>query len=75
MNYAFIAALAVAGGVVYTFLNVIIRRYVANVRSREDYDEDVDGKMTEAQKEEALAWKTVELEIKRFMTRSHFALL
>ena len=39
MNYAFIAALAVAGGVVYTFLNVIIRRYVANVRSREDYDE------------------------------------
>lgn len=65
MNYAFIAALAVAGGVVYTFLNVIIRRYVANVRSREDYDEDVDGKMTEAEKEEALASKAIELEKKK----------
>ena len=65
MSYAFMTVLAVVGGLLYTFINVIIRRYVANVRSREDYDEDVDGKMTEAEKEAALASKAIELEKKK----------
>ena len=43
--------LAVVGAVLYFFLNVVIRRMVAVVRSREDYDEDVDGKMTDAEKQ------------------------
>ena len=42
--------LAVLGFISYIFLNVLIRRMVAVVRSREDYDEDVDGKMTDAEK-------------------------
>lgn len=42
--------LAVLGFISYIFLNVVIRRMVAVVRSREDYDEDVDGKMTDAEK-------------------------
>ena len=65
MSYAFMTVLAVAGGFLYTLLNVIIRRYVANVRSREDYDEDVDGKMTASEKEASIASKAFELEKKK----------
>ena len=31
---------------IYLFSNVAIRRYVAGIRSREDYESDVDGTMT-----------------------------
>lgn len=64
MNIVMCIILAVAGAVLYTFLNVFIRRSVANIRSREDYDEDVDGKMSEAEKKAALESKKVELEKK-----------
>ena len=54
--YIFIACVCAA--VVYTFINVINRRVDAFIRAREDYDEDVDGKMTKAQKKafEERAW-------------------
>ena len=57
--------LAVLGLVVYTFVNVIIRRLVATVRSREDYDADVDGTMTEEEKAAAEEEKKDELEKKK----------
>lgn len=56
--------LAVVGAIVYLFLNVVIRRMVAGVRSREDYDEDVDGKMTEAEKKAFEETKAIETEKK-----------
>ena len=65
MNIVMAIILAVVGAVVYLFLNVIIRRLVAGVRSREDYDEDVDGKMTKAEKKAAEEAKAVELEKKK----------
>ena len=41
MNIVMAIILAVVGAVLYFFLNIVIRRMVAVVRSREDYDEDV----------------------------------
>ncbi len=52
--------LAVFGFITYIFLNVVIRRMVAVVRSREDYDEDVDGKMTDAEKKAFEETKEIE---------------
>lgn len=52
--------LAVLGFISYIFLNVVIRRMVAVVRSREDYDEDVDGKMTDAEKKTFEETKEIE---------------
>jgi len=52
--------LAVLGFISYIFLNVVIRRMVAVVRSREDYDEDVDGKMTDAEKKAFEETKEIE---------------
>ena len=65
MKIAMTVSLAVLGLVLYTFLNVIIRRFVAGIRSREDYDEDVDGKMTKAEKKAAEEKKEVEKEKKK----------
>ena len=66
MNNIIIAViLAVVGFAAYLFLNVVIRRMVAGVRSREDYDEDVDGKMTEAEKKAFEESKTIETEKKK----------
>ncbi len=62
MNIPMIIILAVAGGIIYTFLNIVIRRLIARVRSREDYDEDVDGVMTKKQKEAAKEAKILEAE-------------
>ena len=53
-------ALAAVGVVLYIFLNVVIRRLVAVVRSQEEYDEDVDGKMTKAEKQAFEESKIVE---------------
>lgn len=65
MNIVMMIILAVVSLVVYAALNVVIRRMVAGVRSREDYDEDVDGKMTEAEKQAASEQKVLELDKKR----------
>ncbi len=64
-NVLKVVILTVAGIVVYTFLNVAIRRFVAGIRSREDYDEDVDGKMTKAEKKAAEEAKVLEAEKKK----------
>ncbi|MBO4864401.1 MAG: prepilin peptidase [Eubacterium sp.] len=55
-----IILLALLGGIVYIFINVIIRRLIAKVRSREDYDADVDGTMTEEEKKAAEEEKVIE---------------
>ena len=60
MKIGLTIALAVIGIVLYTFLNVVIRRLVARVRSQEEYDEDVDGKMTKAEKQAFEESKIVE---------------
>lgn len=52
----------VAGAVLYTFLNPVIRRWDAKIRSREDYDADVDEKLSPAEKEKAEAEKEKEKE-------------
>ena len=65
MNIIMAIILAVAGAGIYALLNVVIRRMVAGVRSREDYDEDVDGKMTKEEKKEAEEAKVIELEKKK----------
>ena len=65
MNIVMTIVLAVVGAVVYLFLNVVTRRMVAGVRSREDYDEDVDGKMTDAEKKAAEEAKVIEQEKKK----------
>ena len=70
MNILISIIAAVAGAVLYLFLNVIIRRMVAGVRSREDYDEDVDGKMTKAEKQAAEASKAVEQDKKKIGFRA-----
>ena len=46
--FIIVASLIAAG--VYAVINVVNRRWDAVIRAREDYDEDVDGKMTKAQK-------------------------
>ena len=63
-NVIIAVILAVVGAIVYLFLNVVIRRMVAGVRSREDYDEDVDGKMSKAEKKAFEESKAVEMEKK-----------
>ena len=65
MKVAITIILAVVGLVAYLFLNVLIRRMVAGVRSREDYDEDVDGTMTDEEKQASEEAKVVELEMKK----------
>ncbi len=65
INIIMAVVLAVIGAVVYALLNVVIRRMVAGVRSREDYDEDVDGKMTKEEKKAAEEAKVIELEKKK----------
>ncbi|MCR5213434.1 MAG: A24 family peptidase [Eubacterium sp.] len=65
MNFVIAIIAALVGAVLYLFLNVIIRRMVAGVRSREDYDEDVDGKMTKAEKKAFEESKAEELEKKK----------
>ena len=60
MNIVMAIILAVVGAVLYFFLNIVIRRMVAVVRSREDYDEDVDGKMTDEEKQAFEERKVVE---------------
>lgn len=60
MNIPMIIIFALAGLITYVFLNVIIRRLIAKVRSREDYDEDVDGVMTEAEKKASEEAKVIE---------------
>ena len=45
MKVIFTIGLAVCGLILFALLNVVIRRWDAHIRSREDYDEDVDGKM------------------------------
>lgn len=60
MKIGITIVLAILGFVSYLFLNVVIRRMVAGVRSREDYDEDVDGKMTDAEKKAFEESKEVE---------------
>lgn len=60
INAVIAVILAVVGAVVYLFLNVVIRRMVAGVRSREDYDEDVDGKMTKAERKAFEESKAIE---------------
>ena len=59
--YIFIACVCAAA--VYTFINVINRRVDAFIRAREDYDEDVDGKQTKAEKEAFLARKEEEAKL------------
>ena len=70
MNIIMMLILAVAGGVIYTFLNVITRRLVAGVRSREDYDEDVDGTMTEEEKKASEEAKIIETEYKKIQMKA-----
>ena len=48
---AYIIIACVAAAAVYTVINVLNRRWDALIRSREDYDEDVDGKQTKAEKQ------------------------
>ena len=55
-----ILLLALLGGITYIFINVIIRRLIAKVMSREDYDADVDGTMTEEEKKMAEEEKVIE---------------
>ncbi len=62
MNIVMAIILAVVGAVLYFFLNIVIRRMVAVVRSREDYDEDVDGKMTDEEKQAFEEQKVIESE-------------
>jgi leader peptidase (prepilin peptidase)/N-methyltransferase len=66
MNNVVVAVImAVAGAIVYLFLDVLIRRLIARIRSREDYDEDVDNTMTKAEKKKAEEMKVVEAEKKK----------
>ena len=60
MNIPIIIIMALAGLIIYPFLNVVIRRFIAKVRSREDYDEDVDGVMTKEKKKAAEEAKVIE---------------
>ena len=62
MHIPMMIIFAVIGLITYPFLNVIIRRLIAKVRSREDYDEDVDGVMTEEEKKAAEEAKVIEAE-------------
>ena len=47
---------------IYLFSNVAIRRYVAGIRSREDYESDVDGTMTKEEKKKEKEQKVIEAE-------------
>ena len=60
MKIVLTIALAVVGLAVYAVLNMFIRRLVAGIRSREDYDEDVDGTMTKEEKKASEERKVVE---------------
>ena len=62
MSISMIIICAIAGLAIYPFLNVIIRRLVAKVRSREDYDEDVDGIMSAEEKKASEEAKVIEAE-------------
>lgn len=64
MDKIMIIILAIAGLLTSVLLNVIIRRLIAGVRSREDYDEDVDGTMSKAEKKAAEEAKVLEAEKK-----------
>ena len=61
--YIIIAALIAAG--VYAFINLVNRRWDAVIRAREDYDEDVDGKQTKAEKAAFEARKAEEAKLTR----------
>lgn len=61
--FIIIASLIAAG--VYAFINVANRRWDAVIRAREDYDEDVDGKQTKAQKAAFEARKAEEAKLTR----------
>jgi len=39
-----------AGGILFTIVNLIVRRWDAEIRIREDYDEDVDNKLSKKEK-------------------------
>lgn len=56
---------AAAGAVLYLAADVIIRRFDASIRSREDYESDVDGKMTEEEKHQEAEQKKEEAEKKK----------
>lgn len=60
MQILFIIIACICAAVLYTFINVFNRRTDAFIRAREDYDEDVDGKQTKAEKEAFLARKEEE---------------
>ncbi len=51
------------GTVISTALAIVNRRWDAYIRAREDYDEDVDGKMTKKEKEAFLARKEAEAKL------------
>jgi len=63
MKVIFTIGLAVCGLILFALLNVVIRRWDAHIRSREDYDEDVDGKMNKKQRKEFEARKAREAEL------------
>ena len=62
MNIPMIIIFALAGLITYVLLNVVIRRLIAKVRSREDYDEDVDGIMSAEEKKASEEAKVIEAE-------------
>lgn len=63
MQLLFIIIACVCAAVLYTFINVFNRRTDAFIRAREDYDEDVDGKQTKAEKEAFLLRKEEEAKL------------
>ena len=63
MQMLFVILACLIAAAVYMFINVINRRVDAFIRAREDYDEDVDGKQTKAEKEAFLARKEEEAKL------------
>lgn len=69
MKAVFAAALAVCGLILFAMINVVVRRWDAHIRAREDYDEDVDGKMNKKQRKEWEARKAREAELLKMPAR------
>jgi Type II secretory pathway, prepilin signal peptidase PulO and related peptidases len=61
----FIIIACIAAAVLYAVINLLNRRWDALIRSREDYDEDVDGKQTKAEKAAFEARKAEEAKLTR----------
>lgn len=73
MNIVFVVILSIVGAIVYAVMNMFIRRLVAGIRSREDYDEDVDGKMTKEEKKAFEERKVIEADKVKISLKDTYA--